>query len=120
MLVDWEVTHAGDASFDLATLTAHLLLKSLRSLETERNAPLLESSKRFWDAYDGPADLMRALRHTGAVMLARLFGKAPVEYLPAEAERATVYDVARLALDGQFTDINELVAAAQAAHERGR
>jgi 5-methylthioribose kinase len=120
VLVDWEVAHAGDASFDLATLTAHLLLKSLRSAETEVNAPPLDSSRRFWDAYDGPADRVRALRHTGAVMLARLFGKSPVEYLPSEAERATVYDVARLALDGQFTDINELVAAAESANERGR
>jgi 5-methylthioribose kinase len=120
VLVDWEVTHAGDASFDLATLTAHLLLKSLRSVVTGKNSPFLDSAQRFWDAYDGPADRARALRHTGAVMLARLFGKSPVEYLSAEAERASVYEVARLALDGQFTDSNELVAAAAGANERGR
>jgi 5-methylthioribose kinase len=120
VLVDWEVAHAGDASFDLATLTAHLLLKSLRSEVTGANALLLDSSRRFWDAYDGPADYPRALRHTGAVMLARLFGKSLVEYLPADAERARAYDVARLALEGQFTDINELVAAAHSANEKGR
>lgn len=120
VLVDWEVAHAGDASFDLATLTAHLLLKSLRNVVTGANTPLLDSSRRFWDAYDGPADLLRALRHTGAVMLARLFGKSLVEYLPAAAERARAYDVARLALEGQFTEIRELIAATQSANEKDR
>ena len=120
VLVDWEVAHAGDASFDLATLTAHLLLKALRSVVTGGSALLLDSARRFWDAYDGPADRARAVRHTGAVMMARLFGKSLVEYLPAEAERARVYDLARLALGGGLTDIDELADAAYSANERGR
>jgi 5-methylthioribose kinase len=120
VLVDWEVAHAGDASFDLATLTAHLLLKSLRSEVTGGAALLLDSSRQFWDAYDGPADRSRAMRHTGAVMLARLFGKSLVDYLPADTERARAYDVGRLALDGQFSGIHELAAATEDVKDRGR
>ena len=119
VLVDWEVAHAGDPSFDLATLTAHLLLKACRDAGRGDTTALLGSIGRFWAAYDGPADRPRALRHTGAVVLARVFGKSPVEYLTVEADRQRACVIGRAALGGGFTDIEEVVAVAARAIEKG-
>lgn len=111
VVVDWEVIHLGDASFDLATMTAHFALKALRSDPSADVEPLLTSAGDFWHHYTGPADRRRALRHTGAVMFSRLVGKSPVEYLNGRPSRERVARIARSALNGEFADATELTAA---------
>jgi tRNA A-37 threonylcarbamoyl transferase component Bud32 len=120
VLVDWEVAHGGDASFDMATLTAHLTLKSLRDgASLAERAALLASVDRFWKSYDGPADRVRALRHTGAVVLARLFGKSPVEYLTGDACREMAYVVGRSALQAECQEIDDFLALVASAIKEG-
>jgi aminoglycoside phosphotransferase (APT) family kinase protein len=115
VLLDWEVVHAGDPSFDVGMLSAHLALKALRDQPAEHRAGTLRALRAFWDAYDGPADPGRSLRHTGGIMLARLFGKSPVEYLTGEAERDRAHAVGREALCGGLGGVGDLVAAVQRA-----
>jgi|GEM_PF-1457062 aminoglycoside phosphotransferase (APT) family kinase protein len=108
VLLDWEVVNTGDPAFDLGTVTAHFILKALRDQPAEGVEPLLEAVRRFWISYNGPADRPRAFRHTGAVMLARLYGKSPVEYLADDHARSRADNVGRRALSGEITDIETL------------
>jgi phosphoglycerate dehydrogenase-like enzyme len=82
VLLDFEVTHWGDARFDAGFCAAHLLLKSAR-----RGAPrslILECLRRFLEEYQrvGPPVLDRHLVEiTGCLLMARLSGASPIEYL---------------------------------------
>ena len=103
VLLDWEVIHAGDPAFDLGMLSAHLLLKACLI------PALWPAARALARAYRGPADPALAVRHAGAIMLARLWGKSPVEYLTAEPDRAAAAAVGGRALHGGFGSLTELL-----------
>jgi aminoglycoside phosphotransferase (APT) family kinase protein len=103
VLLDWEVIHAGDPAFDLGMLTAHLLLKSCL-------IPALRPAARtLARSYRGPADPALAVRHAGAIMLARLWGKSPVEYLTAGQDRAAAAAIGGRALHGGYGSLTEFL-----------
>ena len=83
VLLDCEVAHWGDPRFDVAFCMTHLALKALRR-NAASAAALTAASLRFLGSYrqSGPAildgDLIRIL---GCLMLARLEGDSPVDYL---------------------------------------
>jgi 5-methylthioribose kinase len=84
-VIDWEVAHLGDNAFDVAFLLNHLRLKSLhRPSWADRYC---ESARRFIDALiagltsDLAVDWRYVAEHIGCLMLARVDGKSPVEYL---------------------------------------
>jgi aminoglycoside phosphotransferase (APT) family kinase protein len=94
VVLDAEVAWFGDPAFDLAFLLTHLHLKALVA---GPNAPAcLGLVPAFWSAYGAAmaaidvADLeIRATRLLLMIMLARVHGKSPVEYLSA-AQQAHV------------------------------
>jgi 5-methylthioribose kinase len=99
MAIDWEVIHTGDPSFDAAFCTNHLLLKSFRRPEWREHYRCAGAA--FWGALRAalPEDALpwfeaSAIRHLGGLMLARVDGKSPVEYLDA-AQQARVRSFAR-------------------------
>ena len=116
-MLDWEVVHVGDPAFDIGTMGAHLILKALRQGPDVADEALLESVRCFWRSYSGPADLSRALRHTGAVMLARLHGKSPVEYLRDDSSRRRVQWIGERSLRGEFDGIEAMTSAASKARQ---
>lgn len=91
-VIDFEVAHLGDPAFDVAFLLTHLLLKSIH-----RPADLPELTAcgldfaGTWDAEVGP-DLHPGwpaiCRQLGCLLLARVDGKSPAEYLDADARRS--------------------------------
>lgn len=92
--IDFEVTHFGDPAFDSAFLLNHLLLKSFyRPAWSGRYAQLANS---FWEAYTAglPAEcdwIERAtLQHLGCLLLARVDGKSPAEYITEPGLREKV------------------------------
>ena len=91
-ILDCEVAHFGDPRFDVAFCLSHLLLKSMR--RGADRAALLGAAKAFLEAYrhEGPAILDEKLcRLTGCLVLARLEGDSPVDYLsdlPVAAAKA--------------------------------
>ena len=109
VLLDWEVIHAGDPSFDLGMLSAHLLLKACRDRPAPGASPLWGAAAALAQAYDGPADPGLAVRHTGAIMLARLWGKSPVEYLTGEPERAAAAGIGARALHDGYGSLTALL-----------
>jgi aminoglycoside phosphotransferase (APT) family kinase protein len=98
VLLDAECATMGDPCFDLAFCLNHLCLKALH-VRSLRSA-LLEEIGAFWRAYrphvtweDAAALEARTCALLPALMLARVDGKSPVEYLDAR-EQAKVRAVA--------------------------
>lgn len=82
VLLDAECANWGDPAFDVAFMLCHLLLKAAH-LQT-LNHWLYETANRFKAAYerDAPEPVEdRLALLVPAIMLARLDGKSPVEYL---------------------------------------
>lgn len=109
-LVDWEVAHCGDPSFDVGMMCAHLSLKSLREEHPVRSNAILGDLVAFVEGYGPLPDQRLSAVCTGAIMLARLYGKSRIDYLDdrgiARADR-----IARDALDGVLTGVDSIVAA---------
>ncbi len=85
MAIDFEVIHFGDPSFDAAFLLNHLLLKShrlphwregFRSLALQFWETLLVFLPREWDWFEAAT-----IEHLGCLLLARIDGKSPAEYI---------------------------------------
>jgi len=82
VVLDCEVAHWGDPRFDVAFCLSHLLLKTLHSANCSDR--LAEAATAYLDAYaaDGLPVLDEELsRATGCLVLARVVGDSPVEYL---------------------------------------
>jgi aminoglycoside phosphotransferase (APT) family kinase protein len=109
VLLDWEVVHSGDPAFDVGMLTAHLLLKACLA-GSDAAGPLLAAAAALTASYDGPAEPRLIVRHTGAVMLARLWGTSPVEYLTGERQREVAARLASRALLAGFASVPEFLA----------
>ena len=102
-VVDWEVAHVGEPVFDLAFMTNHLLLKAIHrpaALDGYRRASIA-----FCETYRAEAGHQLAFEpayfvgHTGCLMVARVDGKSPAEYL-TEPERLIARSLGtRLLLD---------------------
>jgi 5-methylthioribose kinase len=98
MAIDFEVIHFGDPSFDSAFLLNHLVLKSFR--RPQWVDLYAQAAAGFWgkfvagvprEAWIEPA----TLQHLGWLMLARVDGKSPAEYLPDPAIQDRVRRFAR-------------------------
>lgn len=111
VLLDWEVIHAGDPAFDLGMLSAHLLLKACLGAGARpvTASPLWPAARALAGAYRGPAGPALAVRHAGAIMLARLWGKSRVEYLTAEPDRAAAAAIGGRALHGGYGSLTEFL-----------
>jgi tRNA A-37 threonylcarbamoyl transferase component Bud32 len=95
-VIDFEVAHVGNPVFDLAFLSAHLLLKAVAA--PPRAGSLGAAAVGFLDAWRAAVDgspldadrwCARLGAHVGALVLARLDGTSLVDYLdPAGIETA--------------------------------
>lgn len=94
LILDFEVAHWGDPAFDLAFCLNHFLLKAV--YQAPAGDRYLVLAHAFWAAYapalalEPAATLLpRTLLLQGGLMLARIDGKSPVEYItdPAMQER---------------------------------
>ena len=92
ILLDAECATVGDPSFDVAFCLNHLLLKSVHL--PEYCDALIRSARVFWDSYapsirwEEPGRMeARVARLLPALMLARVDGKSPVEYLSGRNQK---------------------------------
>jgi aminoglycoside phosphotransferase (APT) family kinase protein len=99
MVIDFEAVHYGDPAFDAAFCINHFCLKSFRRPEM---APQFLDLARIFFAWTcsllPPAALSffetATVRHLGCLLLARVDGKSPVEYITAEPLRQAVRETA--------------------------
>jgi len=89
-VVDFEVAHLGDPVFDVAFMLSHLILKSLHM--PERSAALQQAGREFlagYHAQTGAAlDWNYLAEQVGCLLLARVAGQSPVEYLDDRGRQA--------------------------------
>jgi len=119
-LIDFEVVHWGDPAFDAGFLLNHLFLKAFHQPGFCRlyYAAICEFWKELLKGTEKTPlrDFERmTMRHLGALMLARIDGKSPVEYIRAEKTKERVRRFAkRLLLEGP-PRLEETLAVAQKA-----
>lgn len=119
-LIDFEVVHWGDPAFDSGFLWNHLLLKAFHQ---PRYAQFYFSAAReFWKtlvAGIGPLPAgdfeNMTIRHLGALMLARIDGKSPVEYIRDDETKDRVRRTAIEILRGRPQKLEEVTALAAGA-----
>ena len=123
VFLDAECAWYGDPAFDLAFVLNHLLLKCV--WRPQWTPGYLECYAALRDAYvDGvgweprAGIEMRAAHLLPGLLLGRVDGRSPVEYINADADREPVRRVAR-ALLLEPVDTLRAVAAAWAAARRG-
>src|SRR5262249_49482160 len=97
--IDFEVVHFGDPSFDAAFCINHFFLKCFRL--PQRAPELLDLARVFYTWLEGllPSEALRffepaTIRHLGCLMLARIAGESPVEYITEESLKGAVRRVA--------------------------
>lgn len=99
VFLDAECATWSDPAFDLAFCLNHLLLKSIwnRPAAGQFEAGFGRFLKRYLEAVDweAPAELeRRSARLLSLMMLARIDGKSPVEYITAEQDKTFVRQIA--------------------------
>ncbi len=116
VLLDAECAWYGDPAFDLAFCLNHLLLKCLW---TPAAAPgflaCFTSLQTAYTAIAGGATAARAARLLPALLLARIDGKSPVEYITSEADRDRVRRAALPLIADPPPSLDAVLAAWRAA-----
>ncbi len=99
MFIDFEVIHYGDPSFDTAFLLNHLLLKSFHKPEWATRYQRLAAKFRevIFSSLPDEADWLEPATccHLGCLLLARVDGKSPAEYVQSEETKHKIRDYAR-------------------------
>ena len=122
-LLDFEICHFGHPAFDPAFMLTHLLLKSQHMPRSAGGFIALAES--FWDSYVTrlggwliPRQESITVRCLGGLLLARVDGKSPAEYLTDPDARHRVVDLGRRLLgDASGTVDNACRIAARRAIE---
>lgn len=120
VILDAECAWYGDPAFDVAFLLNHLLLKCL--INPDYTTGYLACFNQFVLQYFAAAPLAtrdcveaRATQLLPALLLARIDGKSPVEYLQDEAPKAFIRIFASRLILTPATDLNTVAAQWQAA-----
>jgi len=122
-LIDFEISHYGDPAFDAGFMLCHLLLKAVhRYRERDRFFGL---AREFWLSYRGafgeaaPADIESTTVATlGGLLIARVDGKSPAEYIVDDARRDALREAAAGILLGGVATVEEAIEAVDHELER--
>jgi len=107
-VVDFEVAHVGAPEFDVAFMLCHLVLKAVHV--PSREPEYRDAAAAFLEAYAEAAKdvaLQRnaeTARQLGCLLLARVDGKSPAEYL-TESERTEAWNIGTTILKSQTADL---------------
>ncbi len=113
VVLDAECATMGDPGFDVAFCLNHLILKAIHLPAARRK--MFESANLLWEAYASAVDWEDADRLQARVcdllpmlMLARIDGKSPVEYL-SENNRERVRNISIQMIKQRSTDLGSLI-----------
>lgn len=109
-VLDFEVAHWGDPSFDTAFLMNHLFIKSV--YVDDRSQEFISAVESFWQSYN---DIVswdiegETMTELGILMLARIDGKSPVEYIQSGSTADVLRRIAIQILEEDVSDLNRCV-----------
>ena len=122
IILDAECATMGDPGFDVAFCLNHLILKAAHLPAIRQK--LFESAILLWDAYASRVDWedadqlqIRVCDLLAALMLARIDGKSPVEYL-SENNRERVRNISIQLIKQRSTDLRSLLGCISSKLER--
>jgi 5-methylthioribose kinase len=97
-VLDFEVAHWGDPAFDAAFMLNHLFIKSVYNDELQ--SAYLDAASAFWDAYRAgfDSDESDVVTELAILMLARVDGRSPVEYVTRPGTKETLRAVSKRGL----------------------
>jgi tRNA A-37 threonylcarbamoyl transferase component Bud32 len=107
-VVDFEVAHVGAPEFDVAFMLCHLVLKAIHVPSHEPD--YRDCAAAFLAAYaDAAMDVAvghdaQVARQLGCLLLARVDGKSPAEYL-TKTEQARAWEIGTTILQSQTADL---------------
>ena len=118
--LDYECAHMGDPAYDLAFVLNHLTLKAVHRPERAADLRRLADVTVAWSLGSLPAEALhgferRTARHLSLLMLARIDGKSPVEYLTDEDVRDRVRRTAKRLIAERPADLDSALRGAWAA-----
>lgn len=93
MMLDFEVAHWGDPSFDVAFCLTHLILKVIH-FPTRRN-DYLRVAQAYWQGYGDASVEENTIRELGCLLLARIDGKSKEDYITEVDEKDATRALAR-------------------------
>ena len=105
MILDWECVHWGDPAFDTGFLLNHLLLKAFHR---PQDRPLLSRAAAAYLGAVTQVPFADTMVHLPLLLLCRIDGKSPVEYLEGEGVREEVRQYARGLLAAPAESVEEL------------
>jgi len=105
VLIDYEVAHWGNPVFDLAYCLGHLMLKTWH---LKKPHELLELISVFIANYKG--QVSNLLPHLGLMLLARMDGKSPVNYIQDEKLKQIIRNTAINWIRGEDSEVDVLNA----------
>lgn len=114
-VLDFEVVHLGNPVFDLAFMLNHCTLKAIH--RPELAGQYNEAARAFRAAYRAAGGEVAqkvdgserdTVRQLGVLLLARVDGKSPAEYIVSDAQRQRVRNIARSILSGELVSLDGL------------
>jgi tRNA A-37 threonylcarbamoyl transferase component Bud32 len=118
-LLDFEVVHYGNPVFDLAFMINHLFLKSVYNAPIRRQ--YFQAVDSFWQGYAeeiaSSAELLQGcnslewdtVKQLGCLMLARIDGKSPAEYIDSPGTKELVRGTARTILLEKICQLSQVM-----------
>lgn len=117
VILDAECAWYGDPAFDIAFLLNHMLLKCL--VNPHLKAQYLECFNRFLEGYFSHGEVVEVERRAAALLpallLARVDGKSPAEYLVTEPPKQLIRDFAAPLITSPETKLSSIAARWNAA-----
>ena len=110
-LLDFEVVHYGNPVFDLAFLLNHLLLKAIYNAHIKED--YFQAAYSFWEGYISEIPHFSlekdTVRQLGCLMLARIDGKSPAEYIVKPDTKDAVRGIAKSILLDDLATLKEVI-----------
>ncbi|MCC6368662.1 MAG: phosphotransferase [Bryobacterales bacterium] len=111
--IDFEVIHYGDPAFDCAFLLNHLLLKSF--FRPQFAALYRRCAEKYWRTLEaGKRVEAGTVAHLPLLMMARMDGKSPVEYIRDESLRERIRCFARRLAECEPAGVEDVLGLAYA------
>lgn len=109
-ILDFEVAHWGDPAFDTAFMLNHLFIKSVYN--QRKFGEYIGAVRSFWKGYCSACNWdieQQTVTELGILMLARIDGKSPVEYIEDDSVADTLRIIAKTILKARLTTITEVI-----------